>query len=65
MGITGFTPPTMYRWIRSDLGREHTMHPFQKEHYLGSGAGDQVIHEAGLDGSAQYDGIRRFMERAD
>ena len=39
MGITGFTLPTMYRWIRSDLGRAHTLHPFAKGHFLGSGAG--------------------------
>src|SRR5690606_34883893 len=39
MGITGFTLPTMYRWIRSDEGRARTMHPFMKGHYLGSGAG--------------------------
>ena len=40
MGITGFTRPTMYRWIRSDLGLTHTLHPFVKGHYLGSGPGD-------------------------
>jgi transketolase len=62
MGITGFTLPTMYRWVQSDLGRRHTLHPFMRGHYLGSGAGDQVIHEAGLDGQGQYDGIRRFMD---
>ena len=38
LGITGFTLPTMYRWIRSDAGRAHTLHPFAKGHYLGSGA---------------------------
>ena len=61
-GITGFTLPTMYRWIRSDLGRTHTMHPFMKGHYLGSGAGEMVIHEAGMDGGGQYAGIRRYVE---
>lgn len=62
MGITGFTLPTMYRWIRSDLGRAHTMHPFMKGHYLGSGAGEMVIHEAGLDGEGQYQGVRRYLD---
>ena len=61
MGITGFTLPTMYRWIQSDLGRNHTMHPFQKGHYLGSGPGDDVIREAGLDGPGQYAGIKGFL----
>ena len=62
MGITGFTLPTMYRWIRSDLGRAHTLHPFVKGHYLGSGPGDMVIAEAGLDGEGQYRAIRAFLD---
>ncbi len=62
MGITGFTLPTMYRWIRSDVGLRYTMHPFMAGHYLGSGAGDMVIHEAGLDGEGQYRQIRAFLE---
>ena len=62
MGITGFTLPTMYRWIQSDLGRKHTMHPFQRGHYLGSGPGDDVIREAGLDGDGQYAGIKDYIE---
>jgi transketolase len=28
MGITGFTLPTMFQWIRSDYGRQMTLHPF-------------------------------------
>ena len=62
MGITGFTLPTMYRWIQSELGRSHTMHPFMNRHYLGSGAGDMVIHEAGLDGDGQYRQIRKYLD---
>ena len=54
----------MYRWIQSDLGRRHTMHPFMKGHYLGSGAGDMVIHEAGLDGEGQYAQIRTYLDAA-
>ena len=62
MGITGFTLPTMYRWVRSDVGRAHTLHPFQKGHYLGSGVGEMVVHEAGLDGEGQFAGIRAYVE---
>jgi transketolase len=61
MGITGFTLPTMYRWIRSPRGREYTMHPFQKGHFLASGQGEAVMREAGLDGESQYQAIRRFL----
>jgi transketolase len=63
MGITGFTMPTMYRWIRSDRGRAHTLFPFRKGHYLGSGSGDMVVHEAGLDGEGQFAGIKKFLDR--
>ncbi|MEA3503453.1 MAG: hypothetical protein U9R47_11800 [Actinomycetota bacterium] len=62
MGITGFTLPTMYRWIRSDLGRARTMYPLQKGHYLSSGVGDMVVHEAGLDGEAQVGQIKAYLE---
>src|SRR4030042_1485011 len=41
MGITGFTLPTMDRWLRSERARRFTLHPFQKGHYLGSGRADQ------------------------
>ncbi|MEA2023360.1 MAG: hypothetical protein U9N79_03605 [Actinomycetota bacterium] len=61
MGITGFTLPTMYRWIRSDLGRARTMYPFQKGHYLSSGVGDMVVHEAGLDGEGQIEQIKAYL----
>jgi transketolase len=62
MGITGFTLPTMYRWIRSERGLAATLHPFQKGHYLGSGQAEMVLAEAGLDGKSQYRAIKRFVE---
>jgi len=62
MGITGFTLPTMYRWIRSDRGRRFTLHPFQKGHYLGSGQADKVLAEAGLDGESQFKAIKQWVK---
>jgi transketolase len=62
MGITGFTLPTMYRWVRSDLGRAHTLHPYRKGHYLGSGQGPMVLAEAGLDGESQARAIKEYVE---
>jgi transketolase len=62
MGITGFTLATMYRWVRSDLGRSMTLHPFHRGHFLGSGPGHVVLEEAGLDGEGQYRSIRRFLD---
>jgi transketolase len=62
MGITGFTLPTLYRWIRSDRGREMSLHPFQKGHYLGSGQADMVLTEAGLDGKSQFKAIIKYLK---
>jgi hypothetical protein len=62
MGITGFTLPTMYRWIRSELGRANTMYPFQNGRYLSSGVGDMVVHEAGLDGEGQIKRIKAYLD---
>jgi len=63
MGITDFTMPTMYRWIRSDLGRAHTLHPYMKGHFLGSGQGSVVVAEAGLDGASQFEAIQEYVRR--
>jgi transketolase len=62
MGITGFTLPTMYRWITSARGRAATLHPFQGGRYLSSGPGSLVLEEAGLDGPSQYRAIKKYLE---
>lgn len=62
MGITGFTLPTMYRWITSAAGRAATLHPFRHGHYLGSGQAEKVIQEAGLDGRSQYEAIVHYVD---
>ena len=62
MGITGFTLPTMDRWILSARGREMTLHPFRKGHYLGSGQAHMVLAEAGLDGASQFKAIMKFLK---
>jgi hypothetical protein len=48
--------------VRSDLGRSLTLHPFQHGHFLGSGRGELVLAEAGLDGKSQYRAIKRYLE---
>ncbi len=61
MGITGFTLPTLYRWVKSARGRAHSLHAFQRGHYLGSGTAEQVLEEAGLDGRSQYRAVLEFL----
>ena len=60
MGITGFTLPTMYRWITSKEGRKRTLHAFSKGHYLGSGQAHKVLEEAGLRGDGQWKAVKEY-----
>jgi transketolase len=62
MGITGFTLPTMYRWVKSERGRAMTLYPFREGRFLGSGKAEMVLHEANLDGEAQYKAIVRYVK---
>lgn len=62
IGITGFTLPTLYRWVTSERGRAASLHPFAHGHFLGSGAAEVVLAEAGLDGESQYAAVRRFVD---
>lgn len=57
MGITDFTLPTMYRWVRSHEGLRRTLHSFRDGKYLGSGQAQMVLREAGLDGKSQLEAI--------
>jgi hypothetical protein len=61
MGITDFTLATMTRWVRSNYGRSHSLHPFRQGHFLGSGAGAQVMKQAGLDGDSQFEAVRAYV----
>lgn len=64
MGITGFTLPTMERWVCSARGRSMSLHPFRSGRFLGSGQAEQMLEEAGLDGESQFKAIRRYLEGA-
>jgi transketolase len=61
IGITDFTLPTLLRWVRTDHGRFHSLHPFRGRHFLGSGSGAAVMAEAGLDGESQFEAIREYV----
>jgi transketolase len=62
MGITGFSFPTMYKWIRSAEGRTRTLHPFMRGHYMGGGAPSVVLEQAGLDGESQYEAVKAYVD---
>lgn len=61
MGISGFTLPTLYRWIRSERGRRMTLYLFMKRHYQGSGQANMVMKETGLDGKSQFKSIKKYL----
>ena len=62
IGITGFTMSTIYRWVTGDFGRGHSLAPFTKGRYLGSGQADMVLAEAGLDGEGQFKAIMKYIK---
>jgi len=61
MGITEFTLPTLYRWVCSERGRQHSMYPFKEGHFLGSGQGARVLEEGHLDAKGQLAAIMRYL----
>jgi len=60
MGITDFTLPTMYRWVRSEDGLRRTLHSFVHGHYLGSGQAAKVLEEAGIHAEGQWTAVSAF-----
>jgi len=57
MGITDFTLPTLYQWVRSDEGLKRSLHSFRGGHYLGSGSAAKVLEEAGIHADGQFASI--------
>lgn len=62
LGITGFTLPTMYKWITGFEARYNILHPFRKGYYLGSGSAESVLHQAGLDAETMYAEVKKYIE---
>ena len=62
MGITDFTLPTMYYWIRSGSGVARTLHPFKNGFYPGSGKAADVLKETGLDAATQFTAIKNYAD---
>jgi transketolase len=62
MGITDFTLPTMYRWVRTNAGLDATLYPFRKGIFLGSGNAAKVLQEAGIHADGQWEAIKQYAE---
>ena len=63
LGITGFTLPTMEKWITSYEGRKRILHPFRKGYFLGSGTAEIVLKQAGLDGEGIYAEVINYLKK--
>jgi transketolase len=61
MGITDFTLPTLWRWVRSEEGVAASLYPFKRHGYLGSGSWDKVLEQAGLDGKGQLPAVEAWI----
>ncbi len=62
MGITDFTLPTLWRWVRSDKGVAASLYPLRNHGYLGSGSWDKVLEQAGLDGKNQLSAVEAWVK---
>lgn len=62
-GITGFTLPTMHKWITGYEERRRILHPFFGGTYLGSGTAESVLKQAGLDEKSLYKETKKYIER--
>jgi transketolase len=62
MGITDFTLPIMYRWVRSPEGLAATLYPFREGHFLGSGNAAKVLQEAGIHAEGQWQAISKYAQ---
>lgn len=60
IGITEFTIATLYWCIRSNFGIKNSLYPFKNGYYCGSGKGEMVLKEAGLDLENQIKTIEKY-----
>jgi transketolase len=63
LGISGFTLPTMYRWVKSEKARHMTLYPFKWGRFMGSGQAHVVLAEAQLNGEGQFNAIVDYLGR--
>ncbi|HUN64959.1 MAG TPA: hypothetical protein VMW43_02590 [Bacteroidota bacterium] len=62
MGITDFTLPTLYQWVRSNDGLRRSLHSFRAGHYLGSGSAAKVLEEAGVNAAGQLASVLAYAQ---
>ena len=63
MAITDFTMPTMYAWLKSEIGQKCSLWPFKEGKYLSSGKAAKIYEQAGLDATSQFKAIKNYLQK--
>lgn len=61
IALTDFTLPTMYCWLKSDMGARMSIYPFKGGKYMTSGKASDVYKEAGMDAAGQLKQIKEYL----
>lgn len=59
IAVTDYTLPTMYCWLKSEMGAKMSVYPFKQDKYLTSGKAGDTYKEAQMDAQNQ---IRQILE---
>lgn len=63
MGLTDFTMPTLYPWLKSEIGQKCSLSPFKDGKYLSSGKAPKIYEQAGLDAKSQLVAIKNYLQK--
>ena len=63
MAITDFTMPTMYAWLKSEIGQQCSLSPFKAGKYLSSGKAAKIYEQAHLDAQSQFAAIKNYLQK--
>ncbi len=63
MAITDFTLPTLYCWLKSELGQKCSLYPFKDGKYLSSGKAPKIYEQAHLDAKSQFAAIKNYLQK--
>ena len=63
MAITDFTMPTLYCWLKSEIGQKSSLSPFKDGKYLSSGKAPKIYEQAHLDAKSQLKAIKNYLQK--
>lgn len=63
MAITDFTMPTLYCWLKSEIGQKCSLSPFKDGKYLSSGKAPKIYEQAHLDAKSQLLAIKNYLQK--